>query len=447
MKKLLLCVGLVVLFASSTWAAPVGPGGRIYFTKWASGGSVYDNQLYLMRIDVDTSWTLTAGGANNVMSQVTSDSTGDPNQRTYEDMISPEIYRPRANADGTATGDDGVVFLAHCPITFTEYQFTLVTPTGISSATQSTMFADNDLYYTSRSGLVVDVGGDATGEPRGIYVGGDGSGRGVWNDVDGNDSLMDDCDTYVSNGWRTAQCADLEVGSKPDDDDDDPKCTVWSATGTTVYTKDYTGDGTSHSWSSYDDPGGSNDSFYKASRVPDADKTNFGEGIAVGDTDGDGTPDLYWVDSDDQIWRMADLSGNDYFDNSDIDLMRVIYNDDTLDEAWNNVGGGDVELIRDPATGKWTLLVLDGGSSWSGIDGKIFAVELADNGDYAGTSDGVVVIATGIETGYRTDPARLGYSYEDIEFDADLIPEPGTLLLIGTGLLGLVGYIRRRRMT
>jgi len=133
-------------------------------------------------------------------------------------------------------------------------------------------------------------------------------------------------------------------------------------------------------------------------------------------------------------------------------MARIIYNNDTLAGAttWpttnNLVYSGDLELIQDPETRKWTLLILQTASSWSGVDGRIIAMALADNGDFAGGAENFKIVLSGIETGGPSASPSTRQELYGMEFDADPIPEPGTLLLIGTGVLGFMGYLRRRRM-
>jgi len=459
MKKVLLCVGLVVLFASSTWAAPVGPGGRIYFTKYTSTSNNPDNQLYLLRIDVDTSWAMTAesvtAGVNNVMCQVTDVNGGGYDYRTHVSSQSPEVLYPRANPDGTATGELGEVWLDHCPDTDNYWQYSLVTPTGISSATTGVLHPA--LYETSSDphtgssgtvGNVADPKGDALGGPHGVSVWGGNGYPAVWNDVNQNKDLTDDCDTFDYPGWGRAHSGDPEIGGAPNDATDEDTIWTYSAYGQGFNFSRYTGNYTTtgHSWTGPT-------SFYDPKVPGSVSAYTPSGGHAVGDTDGDGNTDLYFIctsqTSSPSIIRLASLGGTEHIDNSD-DICKVIYDDDTLAGSENDIGSGDVELVKDPTTGKWTLLILDGGSSWSATDARILAIELGSNGDFSGASDGVVVVATGIETGGPTG-GNFSCQYPGMEFDADpaggVIPEPGTLLLIGTGVLGLVGYIRRRRMS
>ena len=66
---------------------------------------------------------------------------------------------------------------------------------------------------------------------------------------------------------------------------------------------------------------------------------------------------------------------------------------------------------------------------------------MLDNGDYKGGDESFHLI-------YATDLGGEGGDWEigtEIEFDS-VIPEPGTWLLFGTGIIGLFGYVQRRRM-
>lgn len=73
-------------------------------------------------------------------------------------------------------------------------------------------------------------------------------------------------------------------------------------------------------------------------------------------------------------------------------------------------------------------------------NGYLIVWELADNGDYAGSPNDVRYVQVAQPTFGSPTYARYNF------FEFDPIPEPGSLLLVGTGVLGVFGYLRRRRM-
>lgn len=95
-------------------------------------------------------------------------------------------------------------------------------------------------------------------------------------------------------------------------------------------------------------------------------------------------------------------------------------------------GGHDLELYVNPDNGAMTLFA-------SGYNKKLFALELADNG----------LAALGVQLILSSGGPSQGYFAQGFEIDMNpgaAIPEPATLLLFGTGALGVLGHIRRQRM-
>ena len=451
MKRLLLCVSLVVLFASSTYATPSGPGGRIYYTRTAYR-SYSDNSTELLRLDVDTSWNVLTnhGTIATVLNQYALNTGGTVGIRI---VTSPEILHPRANRDGTVASGDGSVFLAHYFDCGTHTHYTKVMPDGTTSILHPGIGDDSAAPSTggeSAVPYVIDPEGEASGRAATIITG--AGRRFAWYDMNSNDSLEDDCDVCVRDGslGSVSYGGDAEVGGNVNDSS--KRETVWSNSYSTIRRSEYTGDADCHTWAGAA-------TFFTISDwiTPHPDwYFRFNESaLATGDTDGDNNEDIYMICSDTRgtgitttsIVRFADLDGTGRIDAYGVDMAKVIYDSDTLGGTENNLRNGDVELIRDPRTGKCTLLILERGSSWSGIDGRILAVELADNGDFAGGTDAFKIVLTGIETGGNVSHPETRDDPWGIEFDADVIPEPGTLLLVGTGLLGAIGYVRRRRMS
>lgn len=107
----------------------------------------------------------------------------------------------------------------------------------------------------------------------------------------------------------------------------------------------------------------------------------------------------------------------------------------------------DLEIVKgDDGT---LFLLVDALWSGGGWGQTLSVLRLGDNGLFSGdwANDAKVIAYYGYGSGYSV-PKMIGL-YGFFEFDATaatVVPEPGTLLLMGTGVLGVVGWMRRRRM-
>jgi len=442
MNKVLV-FAVAVLFVSSVWAAPTGPGGRIYVSRYGDGRGTTDHLTQLVRVDVDGNWDVVDDCG--VIASVTNDYDL---QSDHKYVTSPEILHPRADRDGLPTGGSGAVFMAGYYDTDNHVRYYKVLPDGTQSVLHPGVGwerGSGDAPETPQTGgganataaFVVDNRGDATGYADSVIFCGHGTNsrhNGYWADVDGNNVLTDDCDVYGYMGYIYQGLGrdDVEVGGDP-----------YGYTGT---------DNIIWAHASYDikykTPGVTGYTMYYQFKNPTwYHKDHLGwsflfrnNGIAVGDVDNDGIMDLFALTTDSQgsphtgptIVRMADLSGSGAIDDNEADLFKIWYQGATLGP---NSARYELELVRDPASGDWTLLVL------GCDDGDLMALEVEDNGDFA----------TG---GFHTiiDGSLVATDYElyGLEFDPDPaapeIPEPGTLMLLGTGVLGALGWVRRRRM-
>ena len=168
-----------------------------------------------------------------------------------------------------------------------------------------------------------------------------------------------------------------------------------------------------------------------------------GNTMACGDTNNDGKLDLYaymtidqWGDSG--LSHMADVQGDGTFIDTGDQLSTLDYNYKYGSAQLIDTGTKFVGSNND----QWALLLFlptGSGGSTQEVD-----IEFLDsNGNFIGTP---TAIASGMTlAGYRINDADKAY-FVPLGTAAS-VPEPATMLLVGSGVLGLAGVLRRKLMS
>lgn len=170
-----------------------------------------------------------------------------------------------------------------------------------------------------------------------------------------------------------------------------------------------------------------------------------GGGIAVGPGNDDNAASIVYLFTrhdhgdgtiNNAIFALQDVDGDNVVLGGGMDLLQVVWEQGDAGisiPSQNEYANLDIEIFVDPATDQRTLFFNTYYST------NVYALSLtADGLGVVGTGK---VIPVGIDQGAMNSRA-LGF---ELDMTGEVVPEPATLLLVGTGVMGLFGFVRRRR--
>ena len=437
MKRFIGAMGIVMLFAAQAAAIDSGPGGNLYFSE-ANTSTGQISKYLIKRLVLNTDWTL-AGSEVNVDNVIVNNTYGA--WTGYQRRNSLEILDPRQfGGTGTliqpAQTDNTPGNSANYEV---PWDIVAINPSGWTHTDLSDGVAQSgsrDTRYLLKAvvapenwagpsnGLsLATVQGIWTTNPNAFY---DANNNGVINDATSEVTHLN------SDGYSGAE--DAEMGGD--------KAFYYSAGQSTsphlVRRVWIDAAGAPHTTTFYTIGGATNP----------ISKNCILTGLAINQS---ASPIVYMMAQDNDgaghyytsIFALRDGNADNV-----VDFANAL---DTVSKVWrsggfgitpqnsNNAnstyGGADIEFYRNPDTGDTFLVANNWYNDW-------WVIELADNGMSA--SDGKVIKMGGDNAIWG--PSGYGGFELDFNYIEGTIPEPATLLLFGTGALGVMGWMRRRRM-
>lgn len=448
----MLCVALVSLIAtSSAEAISAGTGGYIYWGRATSGnsydGTVTERQLY--RAEIDNAYAQV--GSTAIFDCITlapMSSVGG-----LYDYRGLEVLDPRSSG-----GTGSLVLTAKLPNSTTKAVSVLKVsnPTGTPTNSLLVNWSNTGTWNSQSAGIALPApqnwiaGTQSNGvslvlnRSTAAYVGNDGNKYYVHNQnssspVDNSSGNGQQITTALSSG----SIYDLEFGNDR---------ALYRSVGGKVDRTWAKSDGTVVSSIYYNNDCATVGAFKGGLAMGPG---NLGSAVLHGTTSANNITYLFTLDGNGQnaLFALQDLNGDNVIASGTDQIVMLWEKGNGMNASLDALATAnwsgtsymtqnytcDLEVVVG-TNGQRTLYFNPTTNGWVQTGGYLFAIDVADNG--------LALTGTAIKITIGIVPAGT-YGGQGFEIDANppaAIPEPTTLLLLGTGALGALGYVRRQRM-